>query len=84
VKSAVLSDKEQHVHLADHLQGRHSQADCLNVVLMCGFSFRYVYFTPTKIVKKDNKSLQKWVKMRKNTKNKYPFSLKKTQNQLLS
>ena len=57
-QGAVLSDKVQHVHLADHLQGRHSQEDCLNVNLMCGFSIRYVYFAPKKLSKKNKRRVQ--------------------------
>ena len=64
-QGAVLSDKEQHVHLADHLQGRHSQADRLNVDLMCGLSFRYVYFVQKKFFKNMIKVCKKWVEMKK-------------------
>ena len=32
-----MSDKEQYVHMADHLQGCHGQADFLNVDLMCAW-----------------------------------------------
>ena len=60
-QGAVLSDKEQHVHLVSFLQGRHSQADCLNVDLVCGLGFRYVYFAPKSFEeKKYKKSNKKW------------------------
>ena len=49
----VLSDNEQHEHLADHLQGRHSQADFLNADLMCGLGFSYVYFAQENLQQKN-------------------------------
>ena len=40
---AVLSDQQQHAHLADHLQDKNGLADFLDVDLMRCLGFRYVY-----------------------------------------
>ena len=42
--AAVLVNQVQHVHLGDHLQGHHSQADFLNVDFMGSLFFRDVDF----------------------------------------
>ena len=47
----ILYDQEQHVHLADHLQCHHSQADYLNVDLMRGRGFRYEFLAQENVQK---------------------------------